>query len=117
MKNQNLYTHLFNLRQVIHALMGHNSCWSLHYAVKNNMISHLNGFMDQLLDQDFLNAIDLFFECETVIQNPSLKEVVDIQNQVLSVYQLIKDLEVLDPNFSVVANLFESLSNQVNKFK
>ena len=86
MKNQNLYTHLFNLRQVLHTMMGYENCWSLHYAMKLNMISHLNSFMDQLHEKDNLIPIPLVLEIDTVTKKPTLKELVDLKNQILNIY-------------------------------
>lgn len=114
MKNQNLYTHLFNLRQMIHYIMEYDNCRSLQYAVKLNMITHLNAFMDQLHTQNHLNPITLLFEEDTVNQTPALKEVIDLQNQVFSFAQLVKDLAILDPNFSVVAVVFDEMRNHLS---
>lgn len=115
MKNQNLYTHLFNLRQMLHHVMEYDNCRSLQYAVKINMITHLNAFMAQLYTQDHLNPITLLFEDHTVNQTPALKEIVDLQNQIFSFAQLVKDLAILDSNFSVVALVFEEMRNHLSR--
>lgn len=115
MKNQNLYTHLFNLRQMIHYIMEYDNCRSLQYAIKLNMITHLNAFMDQLHTQNHLNPIPLLFEEETVNQPPALKELLDLQNQVFSFAQLVKDLAILDSNFSIVALVFEEMRNHLSR--
>jgi hypothetical protein len=107
MKNQNLYTHLFNLRQVLHTMMGYENCWSLHYAMKLNMISHLNSFMDQLHEKDNLIPIPLVLEIDTVTKKPTLKELVDLKNQIFAITQLFKDLGHLDQNFTIISNHFE----------
>ncbi len=115
MKNQNLYTHLFNLRQMIHYIMEYDNCRSLQYAIKLNMIIHLNAFMDQLHTQNHLNPIPLLFEEDTVNQPPALKELLDLQNQVFSFAQLVKDLAILDSNFSIVALVFEEMRNHLSR--
>jgi len=114
MKNQNLYTHLFNLRQMLHSIMLYDTCWSLQYAVKLNMITHLNAFMDQLHTQDNLNPIALIFEDKTVSKTPAIKEIIDVQNQIFSFAQLIKDLAILEPNFNVVALVFDEMRNHLS---
>lgn len=113
MKNQNLYTHLFNLRQMLHSIMQYDNCRSLQYAVKLNMITHLNAFMDQLHTQDNLNPIALIFEDETVSKTPATKEIIDVQNQIISFAQLVKDLAILEPNFTVVALVFDDMQNHI----
>jgi hypothetical protein len=114
MKNQNLYTHLFNLRQMLHSIMQYDNCRSLQYAVKLNMITHLNAFMDQLHTQEHLNPITLIFEDETVSKTPSIKEVLDVQNQIFSFAQLVKDLATLDTNFNVVALVFDEMKTHLS---
>jgi len=114
MKNQNLYTHLFNLRQMLHSIMLYDTCWSLQYAVKLNMITHLNAFMDQLHTQDNLNPIALIFEDKTVSKTPDIKEIIDVQNQIFSFAQLVKDLAILEPNFNVVALVFDEMRNHLS---
>jgi hypothetical protein len=115
MKNQNLYTHLFNLRQMLHSIMQYDNCRSLQYAVKLNMITHLNAFMDQLHTQEHLNPITLIFEDGIVSKTPSIKEVIDVQNQIFSFTQLIKDLAILEPNFFNVALVFDEMRNHLSR--
>jgi hypothetical protein len=79
------------------------------------MITHLNAFMDQLHTQNHLNPIPLLFEEDTVNQTPALKELLDLQNQVFSFAQLIKDLAILDSNFSIVALVFEEMRNHLSR--
>jgi hypothetical protein len=94
--------------------MQYDNCRSLQYAVKLNMITHLNAFMDQLHTQEHLNPITLIFEDETVSKTPSIKEVLDVQNQIFSFAQLVKDLATLDTNFNVVALVFDEMKTHLS---
>lgn len=109
MKNQNLYTHLFNLRQVLHTMMGYENCRSLHYAMKLNMITHLNSFMDQLHEKENLIPIPLILEIDTVTKKPTLKELIDLKNQIFAITQMCKDLGCLDQNFIIISNHFDKM--------
>lgn len=117
MKNEVLYLHLFNLRQMIHSIMEYDKCWSLQYAVKLNMITHLNVFMDQLDQQENLTPVDIIFEGETITTKPTLLDIVNLKGQVRSVCQFLKDLSVLDNNFKVVSDSLSGLISHIDYFK
>lgn len=116
-KNEALYLHLFNLRQMIHSIMEYDKCWSLQYAVKLNMITHLNVFMDQLYQQENLTPVDIIFEGDTITTKPTLLDIVNLKGQVRSVCQFLKDLSVLDNNFKVVSDTLNGLISHIDYFK
>jgi len=115
-KNEALYTHLFNLRQMIHSIMEYDKCWSLQYAVKLNMITHLNVFMDQLYKQENLSFVEITFEGDTITTKPTLLDIVNLKGQVRSVCQFLKDLSVLDNNFKLVSDSLNGLIAHIDYF-
>ncbi len=95
LKNEALYEHLFNLRDMVNSMMSFEDCWSLQYAVKNNVITHINAHMEQLYEQEYLSPVNVLLEdLEIVTKKPCLKEVLDVKNQVFTVAKFIGNTEL-----------------------
>jgi hypothetical protein len=102
LKNEALYEHLFNLRDMVNSMMSFDDCWSLQYAVKNNVITHINAHMDQLYEQDYLSPVNAILEdLETVKKKPDLKEVLNVKNQVYTISKFIGNTELKEVSITL----------------